>query len=251
MDPTETARRVIDLDRQATQGPWVPWIVNDRDEGAALWIATSSCHNADEAQAKKDAVLIAEYRTAAPELARALLESQAALAAATEGVHAACGNRHGEGACVLETVALVRERTAERDEARAQVARVTAERDEVRDRLSEVVPVLNRVIEERDAALATAERFAKYVDAVAPLAAPTPADAKATPAAVPGLAFGEPTNAGVRFAATVAPATYSLRKVGRWWVWTCPEGEYAHHDTESEAIAAANAHNAARLAGVR
>ena len=88
-DPTETARRVLDLDKQATQGPWAPWIVQDRDEDAALWIASSSCHNADEAQVKKDAALIAEYRTAAPELARALIESQAALAAANARADAA------------------------------------------------------------------------------------------------------------------------------------------------------------------
>ncbi len=38
---------------------------------------------------------------------------------AMEGVHAACGDKHPEGtACILETVALVRERTQERDEAR-------------------------------------------------------------------------------------------------------------------------------------
>lgn len=39
--------------------------------------------------------------------------------AALAGVHAACGNKHGENeACVLESVRLVQERTAERDEAR-------------------------------------------------------------------------------------------------------------------------------------
>lgn len=65
----------------------------------------------------------------------------------------------------------------------------------------------------------------------------------------PGLVFGEPTATGVRYAPTTVPAMYALRRVaGGRWRWNCPEGEWDTHDTESEAIAAATAHNDARLA---
>ena len=51
----------------------------------------------------------------------------AALDEPVEEVHAACGRVHRNGAvCILETVQLVRERTAERDEARAEVERLRA-----------------------------------------------------------------------------------------------------------------------------
>ena len=138
-DPTDTARRVLDLDKQATQGPWVPWIVNDRDEGAALWIATSSCHNADEAQAKKDAVLIAEYRTAAPDLARALLESQTALAAAEEERDAA---KDAEAAAIrtmdqaLAEYATLPRMEADLATARAEAETLRRERDEARGQMA-------------------------------------------------------------------------------------------------------------------
>ena len=45
-------------------------------------------------------------------------------------VHQACGHVHRDGRiCILETVRLVRERTAERDEARSEATRLAAERD--------------------------------------------------------------------------------------------------------------------------
>ena len=51
----------------------------------------------------------------------------AALAGPVEEIHAACGRVHRNGAvCILETVLLIRERTAERDEARAEVERLRA-----------------------------------------------------------------------------------------------------------------------------
>jgi hypothetical protein len=88
-DPTETARRVLDLDKQATDRVWIPWITRDADDVDNEWIATSSCHTRDEEQAKRDAALIAEYRTAAPVLARALIEAQAQVAALTERAESA------------------------------------------------------------------------------------------------------------------------------------------------------------------
>lgn len=71
-DIRHLAQRVLDLDAQATDRVWIPWITRDADEDNE-WIATSSCHTSDEAQARRDAALIAEYRTVAPALARALL----------------------------------------------------------------------------------------------------------------------------------------------------------------------------------
>lgn len=75
-DMKQLAQRVLDLDAQATDRVWIPWITRDADEDNE-WIATSSCHTSDEAQARRDAALIAEYRTAAPDLARALVAEQA------------------------------------------------------------------------------------------------------------------------------------------------------------------------------
>lgn len=99
-DPTETARRVLDLDKQATQGPWRwdpkrgTYEYNAQNVGGFVAGGAAVCHFGNSEQYypeqgeppnEADRALIAEYRTAAPDLARALLESQAALAAAEEG----------------------------------------------------------------------------------------------------------------------------------------------------------------------
>ena len=87
--------------------------------------------------------------------------------------------------------------------------------------------------------------------------APPPADAKETPAAGPGLVFGpryvscgEPRRDGV----AVDGCAYWIMETGPDdedgpWFWGNVDGEAESCATESEAIAAANAHNAARLKG--
>lgn len=83
--------------------------------------------------------------------------------------------------------------------------------------------------------------------------APPPADAKETPAAVPGLVFGEPDAFGNRVTPRPDDTVYVLGPSRRWpgeWEW-CVSNRIGtcRAKTESEAIAAASAHNAARLKG--
>lgn len=97
---------------------------------AALIESQAALAAATEEQSRAWALLTGEKWTQTrPEgsLLAAAERVVAQLAAATNGIHAACGNRHGDGACILETVALVRERTAERDEALSKLAALTAE----------------------------------------------------------------------------------------------------------------------------
>ena len=129
-DPTETARRVLDLDKQATQGPWRwdpkrgTYEYNAQNVGGFVAGGAAVCHFGNSEQYypeqgeppnEADRALIAEYRTAAPDLARALLESQAALAAAEEGRLAALDIAKGA--------------YEERDEARAALAAANSRAD--------------------------------------------------------------------------------------------------------------------------
>ncbi len=82
----------------------------------------------------------------------------AALDAPVEEVHAACGNVHRDGAvCILETVRLIRERTAERDEARAEVGRVQLQLEGALDRSREGAWMARALDAERELATARAE----------------------------------------------------------------------------------------------
>lgn len=83
-DLTETIQRVLELDKQATGGPWM-LSGSEPDDTVRVDMATKPYHritaDANETRTRKaNCTLIAEYRTAAPELARALLEMHAALA---------------------------------------------------------------------------------------------------------------------------------------------------------------------------
>lgn len=81
--------------------------------------------------------------------------------------------------------------------------------------------------------------------------APTPADAKETPAAVPGLVFGPFDEDGIRHAVAADGEHYEYQSHQHvLWLWRRGY-DTETYATESEAIAAANAHNAARLAGRR
>lgn len=149
-DLTQTIQRVLDLDKQATPGPWVPWLVKDRDEDDTLWIATSSCHNADEAQVRKDAALIAEYRTAAPDLARALVAEQGRVADLERQLAALREHGLGNAAAIVKQA---RDAESERDEAQK-------ERDAARGEVAELLAhadadalMLTQVARERDAAI--------------------------------------------------------------------------------------------------
>lgn len=147
-DPTETARRVLDLDKQATQGPWRwdpkrgTYEYNAQNVGGFVAGGAAVCHFGNSEQYypeqgeppnEADRALIAEYRTAAPELARALLESQAALAAAEEGRLAALDIAKGayeerDEARAALAAALARAEAAERDwiDAKADFGQQTA-----------------------------------------------------------------------------------------------------------------------------
>lgn len=120
-DPTETARRVLDLDAKMTPSPWP----EDYWYGAIRHIQRNvdadSFYSPDEGTepwcgpARDEGTLIAQMRNAAPDLARALLESQAALAAAEEGRLAALDIAKGA--------------YEERDEARAALAAANSRAD--------------------------------------------------------------------------------------------------------------------------
>lgn len=273
-DPTETARRVLDLDKQATQGPWRwdpkrgTYEYNAQNVGGFVAGGAAVCHFGNSEQYypeqgeppnEADRALIAEYRTAAPDLARALLESQAALAAAEEGRLAALDIAKGA--------------YEERDEARAALAaansradlayeeKALADREFVASQkiVRDLVETLqwcrhtisnaNDILRDEDEE-DTAEVDAALVEIDALLAkhaAPAP-----TPAAVPGLVFGEPDAEGDREAKAVDGGHYEVctseERPGQWF-WTGPKMiGLAYVATEAEAIAAANAHNAARLA---
>jgi hypothetical protein len=76
--------------------------------------------------------------------------------------------------------------------------------------------------------------------------------ALAPTAAVPGLVFGEPDADGFREARPSPAIAYTIAASDDYpgkWLWNGPGTAFLYVDTESEAIAAANAHNAARLAG--
>ena len=285
-DPTETARRVLDLDKQATQGPWRwdpkrgTYEYNAQNVGGFVAGGAAVCHFGNSEQYypeqgeppnEADRALIAEYRTAAPELARALLESQAALAAA---------NARAADA----TKRAIEQERLRIEEAQAQTVQM---REVVRQdhcdygdacvlhKMKEVVSTLPapaaRTYDDaiRDAAKAIRDQairtFGKpttvangYAEVVESLLAkhaapaPPPADAKETPAAMPGLVFGEPDAEGDREAKAVDGGHYEVctseERPGQWF-WTGPKMiGLAYVATEAEAIAAASAHNAARLA---
>jgi hypothetical protein len=81
-----------------------------------------------------------------------------ALDSPVEEVHTACGNVHRDGAaCILETVRLICERTAERDEARAEVGRVQLQLEGSLDRSREGAWMARALDAERELATARAE----------------------------------------------------------------------------------------------
>lgn len=299
-DPTETARRVLDLDKQATQGPWAQqgsaatcWVDQPGGKSVIHWTGFDAASTHPGARLH-DAALIAEYRTAAPELARALLESQAALAnesdeqmflrlalkSADEG-NAALAKERDEARAALaaaredraaaEAVALARHDTI--STLRADLAAARESVRELVDGLRGLLLVLpdgptrcpacncswsdREIAKMRDdrAGACWCGKWAFDIDALlakhaAP--APTPADTKAPPAAVPGLDFGDERIDGSHIAFASDGQEYNLcraRSDPRAWFWSTPGIEVRTASTADEAIAAASAHNAARLKG--
>lgn len=230
-DPTETARRVLELSARAFD------------------TRSLAYQQANEALAG-----------AAEDLARALLESQAALAAAREeraSAEAVALARHG-------TISALRADLAAAN-ARADLAyeeKALADREFVASQ---------KIVRELVGFLATARTYVDQpmfddeedadllveIDAlIAKHAAPAP-----PPAAVPGLVFGptyvscgEPRRDGV---ASDGCAYWVIQVMETRpddddpgpWFWGNVDGEAGSCDTEAEAIAVAAAQNAARLKG--
>lgn len=142
MNPADI-QRVLDLDKQATEGPWITHGFGPNDQWVRVtqpdgWPDDPVCDvKANVSNQQHDAALIALYRTAAPDLARALLESQAAIAAAN--VEADRMREYVKG-LLAESGRFA----AERDALQAQVAALTDERDDLkaqRDAMRADVPV--------------------------------------------------------------------------------------------------------------
>lgn len=88
-DLTAKIQRVLQLDREATGGPWKPTTDIDYEASTATAVGPMKQVGGGSpmevayfgaAMTRADAALIAEYRTAAPSLARALVAEQARVA---------------------------------------------------------------------------------------------------------------------------------------------------------------------------
>lgn len=309
-DPTETARRVLELDA-TTHAPGKE-VHRHRDELVAA--APELARALLESQAARDRALNLAARGS--DMAK---DAQAALAAANveadrmreyvKGLLAESGRFAAERDALQAQVAVqgkaledaerveAEARDAllpvvmERDALRADLARVTAERDAARGQMAverrqrerceqeiaeaatlresvrELVAVAREAREyvhyfsdepERSAwhrASAETERRIDALLAKHAAPAPTPADAKETPAAVPGLVFGPVTDGlfgPIRYAIAGDGALYELDsepgEPGVTWRMSDDYAEFGVEDTPKQAIAAATAHNAARLA---
>lgn len=76
-DLRSLCQEILRLDAEATEGPWVDctWDPMERPHVYAKHLLERHNHGAvDAPYTKNDAVLIARYRTLAPQLARAVLE---------------------------------------------------------------------------------------------------------------------------------------------------------------------------------
>ena len=150
-DLTTTVQRVLDLDKQATPGPWTPQMMEGIDgdtlSAAGPEHAITDDENDDERDNSSDAALadarlIAEYRTAAPVLARAVTALEAKLAAAVaRGCCDACAGAGGDPDCMCggsgsaadAVVHLRNEYFAARAELQAAVARAEAAEEACRE----------------------------------------------------------------------------------------------------------------------
>lgn len=75
MTPTDLAKRVLELDLNSTKGPWETEVANPVTFVNSVGGKISYC----TVDREHNAHLIAEYRTAAPELAREYLKLRGAL----------------------------------------------------------------------------------------------------------------------------------------------------------------------------
>ena len=203
-------------------------------------------------------------------------EKEVADHAAMLGCEEEWSNGHDHGECVPVLIADLHTRAMRLEHEMLPAAR--AEAESVRESVRELVDGLRDAIESqkpRTAGCACCEFWTAKIDALlAKHATPAPMPDKdeeaaflgigavlqvaPTPAAVPGLVFGAPDAEGARTATAtdgrmyVVFPSFTRQTVWFWRLRMSPqfrdEGECA---TESEAIAAANAHNAARLDAAR